>query len=119
MEPNTLAIERAFEAVSPRMPGVSLAAFAKALAGFAVHPVAVDGACVGAVFVRECEIHACVLPSARGRWFGRPQARILDGVLRKYGVASTSATTAQGVEFVNRLGFRQFGERWLKGHHGH
>jgi hypothetical protein len=101
------------------MPGVSLEAFAKALDGAQVHPVNVDGECVGAVIVSGCEIHACVLPSARGRWFKREHATILDGVLRKYGVASTSATTDQGVAFVQRLGFRQFGSKWLKGlNHG-
>lgn len=114
------AVAKAFQAASDRMPGVSLEAFADALAGAQVHPVSVDGECVGAVIVRGCEIHACVLPSARGRWFGRAQAAILDGVLKKHGVASTSATTAQGVAFVQRLGFRQFGSKWLKGlHHGH
>ena len=97
------------------MPGVSVGEFSRSLQGFDVYPVSVDCQCVGAVVVRECEIHACVKPEARGRWFGRAELRILAAVLTKYGVASTSATTEQGVEFVRRLGFRQFGNRWLKG----
>lgn len=109
------AIAKAYEATAPRMPGVSIHAFSMALDGADVHPVAVDGQCVGAVVVLGCEVHACVVPSACGRWFGRQQARILGDVLKKYGVAATRATTAQGVHFVERLGFRQFGGLWLKG----
>ena len=109
------AIAAAYQSAADRMPGVSLRAFTQALSGADVHPVAVDGECVGAVIVARHEIHACVLPKARGRWFGKRHMRILLGVLQRFGVASTSATTADGVQFVKRLGFRQFGDKWLKG----
>ena len=109
------AIAAAYKASADRMPGVSLQQFSAALAGSVVHPVVTDGECVGAVIVARHEIHACVLPKVRGRWFGKQHLRILAGVLQRYGVAATTATTAAGVEFVKRLGFRQFGEVWLKG----
>ena len=114
------AIAKAYEATADRLPGVSRRAFAQALAGADVHPVTVGGECVGAVVVVRHEVHACVLPSVRGRWFKREHLRILDGVLQRFGVAMTTATTQAGREFVERLGFRQFGNVWLKGlQHGH
>lgn len=109
------ALVKAYESARDRMHGVSFADFSKALEGAVIHPVYVDGACVGAVIVDRHEVHACIIPEARGRWFGKAQARILRGILDRFGVASTAATTAAGVEFVKRLGFRQFGPRWLKG----
>ena len=114
------AVEAAYNSASDRMPGVSLEEFAKALESSDVHPVCVRGKCVGAVIVNGCEIHACILESARGLWFGRKQAQILSAVLQKHGVAATRATTEHGVKFVQRLGFRQFGSLWLKGlRYGH
>ena len=114
------AVKAAYNSASARMPGVSLDDFASAVEKADVHPVCVRGECVGAVIVIGCEIHACILESARGLWFGRKHAQILRAVLQKYGVAATRATTEQGVQFVQRLGFRQFGSLWLKGlQHGH
>ena len=111
----SIALEAAYMASADRMPGVSMRQFCDALAGADIHPVMTSGECVGAVIVARHELHACVLPKAQGRWFGKQHLRILAGVLQRYGVAATSATTAAGVEFVKRLGFRQFGDKWLKG----
>lgn len=110
-----LAVIKAYEATAPRMPGVTLQQFAQSLADAVFHPVHVRGECVGAVVVKGCEIHACVLPAFKGQWFGKKHLAILAAVLKKYGVACTKATTDEGIAFVRRLGFRQFGDKWLKG----
>jgi GNAT superfamily N-acetyltransferase len=99
------ALRLAFEATAPRLGGMSFDAFAAGLRDFEVHPVLVRGRLCGAVLVRGPEIHACVLPAARGRWFGREQASLLNRVIEEHGEATTSATTEEGRLFVERLGF--------------
>lgn len=99
------AVRAAYASAAQRMPGVTLEAFRAELEACEVHPVLVDGEPVGAVVVKGPEIHACVLPKARGRWFSRQYARLLAATIAKHGRATTSATTEDGRRFVERLGF--------------
>jgi GNAT superfamily N-acetyltransferase len=107
------ALQVAYQAAVQRMPGIAFDAFASALEGADLHPVCVDGKCVGALIVKGCEIHASVLPEARGRWVSRQLLRVLVDVVRKHGRAETSATTPDGVAFVQRLGFVPVADKWV------
>jgi len=107
------ALTAAYRAASPRMPGVLLGDFAKALEKSEVTPVYVDGACVGAIIVNGFEIHASVLPHVKGRWMKKQTLRVLLDVVRKHGKATTSATTEEGVAFVKRLGFVPVADKWV------
>lgn len=103
------ALLLAYQSAAPRLGGMTFPAFAAALSSFEVHPVHARGRLCGAVLVHGKEIHACVMPWARGRWFGRAEAALLNRVIDEYGEATTSATTEQGREFVERLGFIKHG----------
>ena len=76
----------------------------------------------GAVLVIGPDIHACILPFAKGRWMSRKHIRLIDSIIDKYGYAQTSATTDDGRDFVQRLGFVQHGknfrrtEKWALNH---
>ena len=109
------AIAAAYESARERLGGITAAEFAEGLAGWDVHPATVDGAIVGAVVVRGKELHACVIPEACGRWFKRREAAILAGVIAEHGCAVTTATTDAGRRFVERLGFVQAGDVFIKG----
>ena len=99
------AVEAAYMSAADRL-GVSLDDFRDAVKACEVHPVTVSGKTAGAVIVNGSEVHACILPWARGVWFKRPQARILNDIIARFGYATTSATTKAGREFVERLGFQ-------------
>lgn len=99
------ALLLAYQSAADRLDGMTFSAFAAGAEPFEVHPVRVNGRMCGAVLVLGSEIHACVLPSARGRWFGRQEAALLNRVIEQYGEATTSATTEDGRRFVERLGF--------------
>jgi hypothetical protein len=107
------ALHAAFESLSARAD-LSFEQFEAFAAGCDIHPVCVDGDIVGAVIVKGPDIHACILSQARGRWFSRRCALILNDVIARHGFARTSATTQEGMEFVMRLGFRPSGRDWLK-----
>lgn len=110
------ALTAAYESAADRLCGLSLDDFMAAVAGWDVHPVTVGGAVVGAVLVNGPEIHACVKREACGRWMSRRLLGVLDQVVKRYGFAVTSATTDDGVRFVQRLGFTQRADgRWCKG----
>ena len=106
-------IEAAYFSTAPRIPGVTLDEFARLTRACEVHPVSVDGKPAGAVFVLGNEIHACIMPWAKGRWMSKATLRILSDVVRKNGKAVTTATTKEGEAFVKRLGFAQEGEWWV------
>ena len=111
------AIMAAFESVKSRAPELQFDVFEAYVSDAEVHPVSVDSKPVGAVIVKGAEIHACVLPEARGLWFTRRLLAVLRDVIAKHGYAVTSATTPDGVAFVRRLGFTQDSDRWVK--YGH
>jgi hypothetical protein len=99
----------AYQSVAPRMPGLSLAEFDRRTVHFDVHVLKVDGSVCGALMVHGNEIHACVLPWAKGRWFSRHAARVLNGLIDQFGEVTTSATTQDGRRFVLALGFEPHG----------
>jgi NAD(P)H-nitrite reductase large subunit len=103
----------AYQAASPRMPGVLLPDFLKAMEGAKVTPVHVDGKCMGAIIARGNEIHASVLPEAKGRWMTKQALRVLLDVIKEHGMATTYATTDEGVRFVKRLGFIPVADKWV------
>lgn len=104
------ALRLAFESLSPRAPGISFKQFARVAAECEVHAARAGGRLCGAVLVLGKEVHACILPWARGRWFGRAQAALLNRVIEQHGEAITTATTEEGRRFVERLGFIQDNE---------
>jgi hypothetical protein len=87
------------------MPGVTLEQFAAEVADFDVHPVKARGRLCGAILVRGKEVHACVMPWVRGRWFGRKEAALLNLIIDTHGEVTTTASTEDGRLFVERLGF--------------
>lgn len=95
----------AYESARGRLAGVTFEQFAVSVAGFEVHPVRARGRLCGAVLVRGKEVHACVMPWARCRWFGRPEAALLSQIIDTHGEATTTATTEDGRRFIERLGF--------------
>ncbi|WP_208281463.1 hypothetical protein [Massilia oculi] len=95
----------AYQSAADRLGGMSFEEFVAATAEFEVHPVHAGGRLCGAVLVHGAEVHACVLPWARGRWFGKSEAALLNRVIDQHGEATTSATTEAGRRFVERLGF--------------
>lgn len=107
------ALHQAYLSAQDRLDGLTFAEFARALSKAEVHPVNVDGECVGALIVDGPEIHACV-NGCKGLWVTRREVRILNGVIAKHGYAVTTATTSEGRQFVQRLGFKPFGGKWIK-----
>lgn len=91
----------------------SFGEFLAAIEGWSVHPVLVDARIAGAILTNGAEIHACVLPEFRGLWMSKKTLRILKDVVKEHGFAVTSATTREGVEFVERLGFVFDGQRHI------
>ena len=75
-----------------------------------VFPIYVNGETAGALIVKDCDIHACVLPQFKGKWLTRKELRIMDSVIEKYGHVQTTATTEEGQYFVTRLGFVRDGD---------
>lgn len=90
-----------------RLAGMSFFHFAQSLANAEVNEIQVEGKTCGAVIVIGSEIHACILPWAKGRWFGRKAVRILNRVIEEHGEATTHATTEEGRRFVQALGFEE------------
>lgn len=105
------ALAAALRSVQARAPWVTADAFAQLTSGAECIPVTVDGEVVGAVLVIGSEVHACIEDRGHGRWFGKWALRLLDRIQREHGRATTRvmATSAPGLEFVKRLGFRQVG----------
>ena len=110
----TDAIQAAYMSAADRLGAVSLADFREAVKSCEVHPVVVQGSIAGAVIVKGPEVHACILPWAHKRWFGRAQARILNGIIKAYGYATTTATTDAGRKFVEQLGFKKTAQGYRK-----
>jgi hypothetical protein len=108
------AVEASYQAAKNRLGAMSLDDFRTAVGAMEVHPIVIAGETAGAMIVSGCDVHACVLPWAHGKWFGRPQMRILNSVIHRHGFARTSATTEAGRKFVERLGFEQDGSGYTK-----
>lgn len=96
-----------FDILNDRLAGVTFEAFMIALAGFEFLPVVVGGETVGAIMRRGPELHAAVLPKARGKWLGRRSLAVVRDTIMKYGMATTSVMDGHeaGHVFARRLGF--------------
>ena len=108
MNPHLL---KAYESLKDRAPGLTLDDFLKMAEGWDVHPVDVAGEPVGAVMLCGPEVHACIVPKARGLWCSKRMLRLLDEVIERHGHALTRVGrgSSEGHEFVSRLGFVAFG----------
>jgi hypothetical protein len=79
-----------------------------------VYSVICNNVIAGAVLVIGPNIHACILPFAKGKWMNRKHLRIINAIIDKHGYAQTSATTDDGKYFVTRLGFIQDGSNFIR-----
>jgi hypothetical protein len=79
-----------------------------------VYKVLCNDVLAGAVLVFGPDIHACILPFAKGKWMNRKHLRIINAIIDKHGYAQTSATTDDGKDFVTRLGFVQDGSNFIR-----
>ena len=103
------ACQIVFDVLQGRLHGVDFAHFQRALSDFEFLPVKVGGQTVGAILRRGSELHAAVLPCARGRWIGREQLRIVADTIQKHGEATSSVMNdhEEGHRFARRLGFSE------------
>lgn len=117
------ALRVAYDSARDRLPAsTTFDEFSRTLSSWVCHPILVDGAIVGAVLVNGPELHACITPSAFGRWLTRGVLRLVDAAMERFGYAMTRAHTDVGRRFVLRLGFtpcRIAPEIFLKVNHGH
>ncbi len=100
-----------FGIMRDRMPFVTMDDFLAKTSGFEFLPVTVGGECVGAIMRRGPELHAAVLPSARGRWLGRRALAIIAETIGECGRATTAVMDDHrpGHDFALRLGFKRAG----------
>lgn len=105
-----LGIKEAYESAESRLNGMTFEEFAEATKDFEVTPVYYSGNVIGAILVKENNVHACIKPEYKGKWFGRVAVRIISEIVEKYGEAITSATTEDGRKIVEALGFVKDGE---------
>lgn len=101
-------LKEAFESATGRMPSISLAEFVKFAEDFEVVPLTYRGECRGAMLVKGKEVHACVTPP----WYARQALREISKIVKKYGEATTHATTEAGIRMVERLGFVKCGDTY-------
>lgn len=107
------ALFAAYESAKDRLNGATFSAFKVMVAGWNVFPLVICGQCAGAVLTNGPDIHACVLPQYKGRWFNKQAKSILENVVKQNGFARTQATTDEGVAFVERLGFVRDGDAYI------
>lgn len=101
-----------FSVERDRLPsGMTLDEFERATSGFEFLPVIVGGECVGAIMRRGSELHAAVVPTARGKWFGRRAMAVITDTVIRFGMATTAVPDGQDVgnAFALRLGFERTG----------
>ena len=96
-----------FGVLRDRLPGVTIGQFIAKTAAFEFLPVTVCGRCVGAIMRRGSELHAAVLPEARGRWIGRKVLAVVADTVEQHGCATTAVMDGHkpGHIFALRLGF--------------
>lgn len=102
-----------YEVIKNRLPpGIGFSDFLRSAEKFTFFPVISNGAIVGAYFNRGNEVHAAVMPEARGMWFSKRVVRWINSLLSEYGVLTTKvmADHIPGHEFAKRLGFVKTGQ---------
>ena len=94
-------------------PDYTFDQFAAAVADWECWPVVVGGEMAGALLVKGCEIHACILPEYFRRWASPSLYRRVIRRLRECGRLTTSVNCGHdaGHEFVARFGFKCCGVR--------
>lgn len=113
-----LALKAAHGSIAGRA-AIDFDAFAASMARWECYPVRAAGAICGAVFVKDGEIHACVMPVGFGLWLTRPVLSLVAQTIRRFGVAFSRAVTADGQTFLRRLGFATAGfDIYVRAHHG-
>lgn len=98
-----------YEAVKDRLPAdCSFEQFVSKLHKYAFLPVVLGGICVGAIMQCGREVHAAVLPEAKGRWYTKTVDRWLTAQLAEHGVLTTKVLDGHeaGHIFAKRLGFK-------------
>jgi GNAT superfamily N-acetyltransferase len=108
-----VSLYAAWESVRGRW-NIEFDEFAELTKDWVVEPVVVDGKEAGAVLINGVEMHACILPFAQCRWFGKRMYRLINEVIDKHGYAQTHATTQDGIRFIERLGFKKHGESYRR-----
>lgn len=107
------ALFAAYESAKDRLDGATFRQFCEMVRGWTVHPIIVDSEIAGAVLTNGPDIHACILPEYKGKWFLKRAKSILDETIKTHGFARTQATTDEGVLFVERLGFVKDGDSYI------
>lgn len=95
-----------------RLPsGMTMDEFWRATSDFEFLPVVLNWECVGAIMRRGSELHAAVVPTARGKWFGRRAMAVITDTISRFGMATTAVPDGQdaGHVFALRLGFERTG----------
>lgn len=83
------------------------------LEGWTLEPIQFDGEVIGAVMLREREIHMAVKPGSTKHWVRRSMIRdFIAKRIEQYGhlVSSVSKQNAVAIRAVERLGFYRTGE---------
>lgn len=111
---NCEALHAAYESAQDRLGGMSFDHFCESTRAFEVHPQYVDGRIAGAILVNGKEAHACILPWAHKRWFGRKAIRLMNSIIDKHQEITTHAETEAGRRFVGKLGFTFDGDKFRR-----
>jgi GNAT superfamily N-acetyltransferase len=89
---------------------VPLEDFVDKLAGWKIYPVGVKGDIAGVIYHLGAEVHACILPKYRKRWFSRKIVReLLEPIIAEHGELLTAVPHNKpwGHEFVKKFGFKE------------
>lgn len=101
-------LKAAFEAAN--IPNIGLDRFKHALMDWHVYAVEVQGDLAGAILHKGSEIHACILPEYRGKWFSRKIIKdIVFPTIKAYGKITTAVPDDKpwGRDFVEKFGFKK------------
>lgn len=107
-----VGILEAYLSAKPRLNDMSFAEFESETKDFIVNPVFHNNNVIGAILVKDAELHCCILPDFKGKWLKRCYIEILNDIIRKHGKATTHASTKMGHQFVQRFGFKQVGDHY-------
>jgi GNAT superfamily N-acetyltransferase len=102
------ALDKAFEAA--KIPGLPRELFKRRLVGWHVYPVSVCGELAGAILHKGAEVHACILPEYRGKWYTRKiYKEVLKPIIDSHGKLTTAVPDSKpwGRDFVEKFGFKQ------------
>jgi hypothetical protein len=104
-----IGLRESFESAQDRL-NITYEQFKEDTKDFEVTPVYYRNKVIGAMLVSGNNVHACIKPEYKGKWFGRVALRVISNIVEKYGEAITSATTEDGIKIVEALGFIKDGD---------